>query len=179
MQNNVVKLIFSILIFLALCLVMLLRNDSKVFSLKTLLRDYDSNNHDYGLILDIPKINLRKSLAPKNSSNNHLDKNIQILNESDMPDKEGGLLILAAHSGNNYNAYFKDIHKLQDKDKIYIYYKKVKYTYEVYRIYDIEKTGKTEIITDKNKTIITLITCIPNTNRQLVIMGNLINEEKL
>ena len=42
------------------------------------------------------------------------------------------------------------------------------------RIYDIEKTGKAEIIKNKNTTTLTLITCRHNTNKQIVIICELV-----
>lgn len=178
MKSRIIKYISCIVIFLVVVLVATFKNSGQVYRFVTSLSDYDIYNSEYVLIVDIPKIKLRKGLFSKDSSQNDLNKNIQILKESDMPDKENGIFILAAHSGNNYNAFFRDVHKLQIEDKIYIYYKKIKYTYKIYNIYDIEKTGKAEVMSDKESTIITLITCIPNTNRQLVVMGNLISKEK-
>lgn len=141
----------------------------------------DSNNEvkeeNYIGILEIPKINLKKGLVDKNSSSNNVDKNIYTLKETTLPDEQlNSHIILAAHSGNSYISYFKNLKKLDIKDKVYFYYKNVKYIYEISNKYEIDKTGTTELkIT--NKSDITLITCISGTNKQVVYVANLIDKE--
>lgn len=141
----------------------------------------DSNNEvkeeNYIGILEIPKINLKKGLVDKNSSSNNVNKNIYTLKETTLPDEQlNSHIILAAHSGNSYISYFKNLKKLDMKDKVYFYYKNVKYIYEISNKYEIDKTGTTELkIT--NKSDITLITCISGTNKQVVYVANLIDKE--
>lgn len=141
----------------------------------------DSNNEvkeeNYIGILEIPKINLKKGLVDKNSSSNNVDKNIYTLEETTLPDEQlNSHIILAAHSGNSYISYFRNLKKLDMKDRINFYYKGIKYIYEVTDKYEIEKTGTTELkIT--NKSDITLITCISGTNKQVVYVANLIDKE--
>lgn len=127
-------------------------------------------------ILEIPKINLKKGLVDKNSPSNNVNKNIYILKETTLPDERiNSHIILASHSGNSYISYFKNLKKLDMKDKVYFYYKNVKYTYEISNKYEIDKTGTTELkIT--NKSDITLITCISGTNKQVVYVANLIDK---
>lgn len=140
----------------------------------------DSNNEvkeeNYIGILEIPKINLKKGLVDKNSSSNNVDKNIYTLEETTLPDEQlNSHIILAAHSGNSYISYFRNLKKLDMKDRINFYYKGIKYIYEVTDKYEIEKTGTTELkIT--NKSDITLITCISGTNKQVVYVANLIDK---
>ena len=62
------------------------------------------------------------------------------------------------------------------KDKVYFYYKGVKYIYEVSNKYEIEKTGTTEL-KQTNISDITLITCISGTNKQVVYVATLIDQE--
>ena len=45
---------------------------------------------------------------------------------------------------------------------------------KVVDIYDIEKTGTAEIIKNKNTTTLTLITCRHNTNKQIVIICEMV-----
>lgn len=127
-------------------------------------------------ILEIPKINLKKGLVDKNSPSNNVNKNIYTLKETTLPDERiNSHIILASHSGNSYISYFKNLKKLDMKDKIYFYYKNVKYIYEISNKYEIDKTGTTELkIT--NKSDITLITCISGTNKQVVYVANLIDK---
>lgn len=131
------------------------------------------NNIKYIGVLKIDKINLRKGLVDKTSSYNHVDQNIQILKESDMPDEEMGNFILAAHSGNGRVAYFRDLHKLKINDLVNVYYEGINYVYEIVNIYEIEKTGEAHIIRNASKTTLTLITCKDNEEKQIIIICEL------
>ena len=128
-------------------------------------------------VLEIPKINLKKGIVDKTSASNNVNKNIYTLKEATLPDEQtNSHIILAGHSGNSYISFFKNLKKLDMKDKINFYYKGVKYIYEVSNRYEIEKTGTTDLkIT--NKSDITLITCISGTNKQVVYVGNLVDKE--
>ena len=90
-----------------------------------------------------------------------------------MPDEEKGNVILAAHSGNARISYFKNLDKLVIGDDISIEYNSVIYNYKVVDIYLIDKTGTAEIIRDKNKSTLTLITCKHNTNKQIIVIAEL------
>ena len=94
-----------------------------------------------------------------------------------MPNISKGNFILAGHSGSGRVAYFRNLNKLTIGDISYIYYGGIKYTYKVNNIYDIEKTGTATITRDLNKTTLTMITCRHNTNKQIVIISELINQE--
>lgn len=128
--------------------------------------------------LTIPKINLKKGFTTKESKYNTVSKNIQILSASDYPDKENGNVIIAAHSGNLAVSYFKQLYLLNIGDYAYIEYNGVKYTYKIVNIYNIEKTGKAEIIRNKNVSTLTLITCTKdNKKTQTIYISELINKE--
>lgn len=129
-------------------------------------------------ILEIPSIDLKKGFYEINNVNNNVDKNIEILNGSDMPNIVNGTFILAGHSGSSIYSYFRNLNKLELNNKIYVYYNGYKYSYEVTNIYDIEKTGKIKIEKESNMTALVLITCRHNTNKQIVIIADLLNEEK-
>ncbi|MBR3198839.1 MAG: sortase [Bacilli bacterium] len=120
----------------------------------------------------IPKINLEKNLYSINSKLNTVNKNIQILKNSDMPDKENGNFVLAAHSGNSSVSYFHNLYKLDIGDEVIIKYNNHKYIYAVDKKYEVIKTGKVSIKRDKNKNSITLITC-KEKDKQLVVIGYL------
>lgn len=122
--------------------------------------------------IEIPKIKLNKHLF-KQTELNDVNKNIEILKESDMPDVPNGNLILAAHSGNSSVSYFKNIHKLKKEDDLFIKYNQKQYEYKLKYTYDIEKTGIAQIIRNPNKNTLTLITCIEGTNKQLIIIAEL------
>ena len=95
-----------------------------------------------------------------------------------MPNIVNGTFILAGHSGSSIYSYFRNLNKLELNNKIYVYYNGYKYSYEVTNIYDIEKTGKIKIEKESNMTALVLITCRHNTNKQIVIIADLLNEEK-
>lgn len=129
---------------------------------------------EYIAVLKIPKINLERGLVNHSSYLNNVNYNVQIINGSDMPDVNNGNLILAGHSGNARISYFRNLNKLDLNDTATIIYKNKTYNYKVVDKYEIEKTGEAEIIRDKNKNILTLITCKHNTNKQIVIICELI-----
>ena len=135
--------------------------------------------YNYIGILEIPKIDVKRGFANINDKDNNVNKNIQIIKKSDMPNVKNGNLIIAGHSGSGRVAYFKDLYKLAIGDKCYVYYNNKKYSYEIVNTYDVEKTGKVAIKRDKNETVLTLITCRHNTNKQIVYIANLISEEDM
>ena len=159
-------------------------NDTEKKSIETFLRAYSpcENNINktevkksevinYIAVLEIPKINLKRGLLDINNNKNNIDYNIAILKESTMPDIKYGNFILASHSGNSNVSFFKNINKLDIDDLITIYYKNNIYNYKVSKVYEIEKNGKMSFELDNINTYITLITCIPKTDKQLVVVG--------
>lgn len=133
---------------------------------------HDSYDSDYLANIRIPKINIDRKLYNVGSKNNTVDKNIEVLKESDMPDKVNGNFILAAHNGQASIAYFHNLHKLEINDEVLVDYNNNVYKYIVSDIYDVPKTGKVAIKRDKNKTSITMITC-KDDDKQLVVIGYL------
>ena len=131
-----------------------------------------NTSNDYLAVLKIPKISLKRYLYDVNSKQNDVDKNIEILKSSDMPDVKGGNLILAGHNGNTSVGHFKNLHKLVLKDEIIIYYNGNKYVYKVSKIYDVLKTGTVAIKRNQSQSTVTLITCLGN-DKQLVVIGYL------
>ena len=131
---------------------------------------------NYIAVIKIPKIGLEKGLASKDSYYNNVNRNIQILTESDMPDKEKGNVILAGHSGNSSVSYFRKLNKLQNNDEVVISYKGKDYVYRMVNSYEIEKNGYAHILRNAEKTTLTLITCKHNTNKQLIVICELLEE---
>ena len=122
------------------------------------------------MIIEIPKINLTGKIYNINNKLNDIDKNIIIMKESDMPNKEGGILIIGGHSGYGKYAYFKNLNKLEKDDEIIIYYQNNKYIYKVKNIYLDYKDGSISINNDNKKNKLFLYTCNPNDkNNYLVI----------
>ena len=127
------------------------------------------NKEEYVAILEIPKISLKKGLYSLKSSLNNVDKNIEILRESDMPDISYGNFILASHSGTSSISYFKNLSKLNIGDDAIIYYEKDKYVYKLVNIYKVEKIGSIEIIRNQNRKTLTMITCDQNDKTKQIV----------
>ena len=128
----------------------------------------------YLAVLKIDKIKLEKGIYNISSKNNNVNKNIQLLKESDMPDKENGNVIIAGHSGNSYMAYFKNLVKLNNGDEAKIFYNGKTYIYNLIKSYEVDKTGKVALVKNKDKQTLTLITCKHNTNKQIVFVFELV-----
>lgn len=131
---------------------------------------------NYIAILKIPKIKLERGLVDPSSYLNNVKYNLQWIDGSSMPDQVNGNVIIAGHSGSARVSYFRKLDQLVIGDSVSIDYKNQTYNYKVIDIYDIEKTGKAEIIKNKNTTTLTLITCRHNTNKQIVIICELVKE---
>lgn len=121
--------------------------------------ELNHNVTDYLLVLEIPKINLKQGVYNKYDYRNNIDKNVSILVESIRVNSENSLLLLAAHSGNSFYSYFKDLNKLKLKDQIIIYYENEKYIYKVINIYNMPKSSELGMPEIKNNHLI-LITCL-------------------
>lgn len=132
-------------------------NEEKIITFFNNEEEVDKDN--YIGILEIPSINLKRGFYGLDSENNDVDKNIYLVKESTMPDKNSSVLMLAAHRGSATNAYFNNLYKLNIGDKIYIYYKNNKYTYILKEIYDEKKDGELSIRTYSDKKELVLITC--------------------
>lgn len=137
------------------------------------------NEYKYWIVLEIPKLNLKKGIYEINSSKNNVDKNIQVLFPSKSPDYEKTQLILASHSGNSDVSYFKELHKLMLGDICYIYYNNHKYIYKITKIYYEKKDGDISIDKNINVNQLILITCtFNNENLQTIYINELIKVEK-
>lgn len=115
--------------------------------------------NEYIGYLTIPKINLKKGFLDIRSELNNVEQNITVIEGSSYPDKEKGNLIIAAHSGSGWKAFFNDLYKLSTGDIAEISYKGKKYTYKIVNIYKQQKTGKIAVYRNYDKTTLTLITC--------------------
>lgn len=109
--------------------------------------------------LSIPKINLNKGFLSRESSLNDVEKNIFVVEGSSYPDIKKGNLIIAAHSGIGWKAFFNDLYKLNVGDTTQVSYKNKKYLYQITNIYKQSKTGKVAIYRNYSKTTLTLVTC--------------------
>lgn len=127
-------------------------------------------NYNYIGYLEIPKIRFKRGFVDVGSKYNDIKYNITISNVSNMPDVEGGNFIIYAHSGDAYISFFANLYKLEVGDYANVYYKDIKYTYQLVKIENVMKTG-TVTLNRPNRNIkeLTLITCTKdNDNEQTV-----------
>ena len=124
----------------------------------------DYTYEEYLGVIDISKINLYKGFYNKTSNLNNVKFNLYVLPVSAYPDMERGNLIIAGHSGNYNNSYFRNLYLLEVGDDITIHYNNKKYIYEISKIYLEDKDGNVRIIRDNSKTTLTLITCTKDDN---------------
>ena len=129
---------------------------------------------NYIAVLKIPKIGLERGLVDPNSYLNNVNYNLEFIKGSSMHDQENGNVIIAGHSGSARIYYFRKLEQLVIGDKASLNYKGKVYNYKIVDIYDIDKTGTAEIIREKNKSTLTLITCRHNTKKQIVVIAELI-----
>ena len=127
-------------------------------------------NSDYLGSVAIPKIDVYRDLFKIDSRENTVDKNVQVIKGSDMPDLENGNFILASHNGNSSVSFFRNLHKLQINDEVIVSYNGINYRYFISDIYEVPKTGQVAIKRDKNKKTITMITC-KDEDKQLIFIG--------
>lgn len=182
MRKKIIRIFFGILVILIYVLICICTSkDYKTSHLKERFDKVSINSSnvssvkgedEYYARVVIPKIGVNQYLYPVGSSENTVDKNIEIIKGSSLPDQVSGNLILAAHNGISPVAYFHDLNKLEIGDLIDVSYGGIDYEYIVSYIYDVKKTGKVSIKRDKTKTSITLITCLGE-DRQLVVIGYL------
>lgn len=110
-------------------------------------------------VLDIPKINFYKGFYSKTSNLNQVNFNLYVLPESNYPDVEKGNLMIAGHSGNYNNSYFRNLYLLKIDDEITVHYNNKNYIYKIEKIYNEPKIGKVRILRNTSRTTLTLVTC--------------------
>lgn len=122
----------------------------------------DANDEIIGT-LTIDKLNLSKKIYNINSSHNNVEENVTILND------DINLIVLAAHSGPGYIAFFNNLDKLELNDTVNLNYNNKNLVYKVTNIEEQLKDGTIEINkTDKQRLILT--TCSKkDKTKQLVV----------
>ena len=146
-------------------------------STTTIKEEKETVTYNYIAVLDIPKIDLKRGLFPINDKNNNVDKNVEILKNSDMPNVTNGTLALAGHSGNSRIAYFHKLYKLKENDQVYIYYQNEKYIYQVSKIERQDKDGTISFTKTKDTTELILTTCDQqNKGKQIVVVAKLVDK---
>ena len=127
-------------------------------------------------VLRIPKINFKMGFYNYQSSNNNVDKNITLLNNN-LPDSKNGLMVIAAHSGNSYLGFFKNLDKLVINDIVEIYYHNKIYYYIVDDIYEEDKDGSINYQKNNQDNVLILTTCSKKKDKQLIVVSKLWKEE--
>lgn len=119
--------------------------------------------------LIIEKLNLSKNIYNINSSHNNVEENVTILND------DINLIVLAAHSGPGYIAFFNNLDKLELNDTVKLNFKGKDLIYKVSNIEEQIKDGTIEINkTDSQRLILT--TCSKkDKSKQLVITSKKID----
>ena len=146
-------------------------------STTTIKEEKETVTYNYIAVLDIPKINLKRGLFPINDKNNNVDKNVEILQNSDMPNVTNGTLALAGHSCNSRIDYFHKLYKLKENDQVYIYYQNEKYIYQVSKIERQDKDGTISFTKTKDTTELILTTCDQqNKGKQIVVVAKLVDK---
>ena len=147
-------LLLFIIILLILFTESLIKIDNKKVSInkKLLINTYKEKPIGN---LTINKINLNQDIYSINSKENTIEKNIELLKESE------GLIVIAAHSGSGKIAYFNDLNKLNINDEILLKLNKNTYTYIVKEYWEQKKNGYINISKEEQDQLI-LTTCSPN-----------------
>ncbi len=114
--------------------------------------------------LTINKINLSKDIYDIDNTHNNVDENVTVLND------DINLIVLAAHSGPGYIAFFDDLDKLELNDIIKLNFKGKDLEYKVTNIEEQVKDGTIEINKTNTKRLI-LTTCSKkDKGKQLVVI---------
>ena len=125
--------------------------------------DKKESNEDIIGTLTISKLNLSNNIYNIDNPHNNVDENVTILND------DNNLIVLAAHSGPGYIAFFDDLDKLELNDTINLTYKKKEHVYKIINIEEQAKDGTIEINKTNTKRLI-LTTCSKkDKSKQLVI----------
>lgn len=112
--------------------------------------------------LSVPDVDIKRGFVDVDSKYNSVGYNVMLIKGSDMPDKENGNLILAAHRGNSSVSFFDKLYKLSDNANAYITYQGKVYKYELRNRYLEPKDGELTIRRNADVTTLTLITCTRN-----------------
>ncbi len=128
---------------------------------------YDEK-YRYKALLEIPSINLKRGILDINNQYNKAKHNIELLKENT------NTIVLAAHNGDYYNSFFRNLSKLELGDIINYYEDGNVYEYIYSDSYEIKKDGYADLYYKTDRKSIILITCKDNTNdAQIVYIGYL------
>ena len=131
--------------------------------------------------INIPKINVYLTIY-HGTGDSVLEVGIGHLENTSLPvGGEGTHAVLTGHTGLVKQKLFDDIHKLEIKDKFYIYVLDQKLTYEVDQIKVVEPSDESDLKIVEGQDYVTLVTCTPygvNSHRLLVRGKRVPNEDE-
>lgn len=154
------------------------KNDIATDAFKNYSKKFSTEYEEYIGILDIPSINLVTGVVSPISKYNDIKYNVEILNNSKMPDVKDSCLILAAHSGTSRVSYFHNLKNISLNDEVYIHYNQKRYSYKVISKYLELKDGDIEYSQQNDQQILVLTTCDENDkSKQLVVIAELFTIE--
>ena len=116
-------------------------------------------------IISIDKINLSKEIIKADKNFSNLNNNLVYFENFDVNNK----IIIFGHSGNAHNAYFKDLKRLSEKDKVLIYDNGIIYEYVVVNKYLINEYDIYILNEEINSMKLLLVTCDDDSSKRLVI----------
>ena len=110
--------------------------------------------------LKIPRIGLNKGFVGVGKRGNNVDYNVAVMHGSVYPDKDNSHLVLAAHNGSGWNAFFTRIDKLKVGDIAYVEYNNTNYKYRLKQIYKDRKGDRSvNLKSNGSNKQLTLVTC--------------------
>ena len=132
--------------------------------------------------LKIPKIRLNRGFVKYGTRGNNVNQNIAIMRGSKYPSAKNSNLIIAAHNGSGWNAFFTKVDKLVIGDMAYVTYDGKQYSYKLVKRYkDPKSDGRATIYRVGDKKQLTLVTCKrPDYKKYyLVLIFELTNEKDI
>lgn len=119
-------------------------------------------------LIEIPKLELFFAIV-EGTERYNLSVAIGHMKETAALGQKGNC-VLAGHRGGIYGDFFKEIHKLEMNDSVYITDKqKVKYEYKVYEQFLVKPTEQTVIQNVGEESTLTLITCEQNGKMRRIV----------
>ena len=138
--------------------------------------------YKYAGRLKISKIGLNKGFVKYGKSGNDVNQNVAVMKGSTYPDELYSHLILAAHNGTRWNAFFSKIENLSLGDYATITYGNKLYTYKLVKVFKDKKSdGSINLYRHSEKKHLTLVTCSKPDYKKyyLVLTFELVSEERV
>lgn len=141
-----------------------------------------SVTYNYVGRLKIPAISLNRGFLKLGQKGNNVDQNVAVMKGSTYPTDRYSHLILAAHNGSGWNAFFTRIDQLELNSLAYIDYGGREYKYKLVKISKDKKSDKgITLYRNSSRKHLTLVTCKrPDYKKYyLVLTFELVDEYKI